>query len=64
MRDKSHEDQIERWADFVKNNPISRWKPEVKKIVDSQIAMANRFYARLAQTKSGRDKIKKLRGAL
>lgn len=60
MRDKSHKEQVERWARFVRDNPISKWKPEVKKIVDSQIIMANRFYKRLARTKEGRKKIRKI----
>lgn len=62
MRDKSHDEQVKRWAEFVRDNPASVWKPEVKKIVDSQIIMANRFYARLAKTKKGREKIRELRG--
>lgn len=61
MRDKSHDEQIVRWAEFVRDNPISVWKPEVKKVVDSQIIMANRFYKRLAKTKGGKEKIKELR---
>lgn len=61
MRDKSHEEQVVRWAEFVRDHPIEVWKAEVKKIVDSQIIMANNFYKRLAGTKGGREKIAKLR---
>jgi len=60
MIDKSHEEQIERWAKFVKENP-DKWKPELNRFLDAQINMANAFYKRLAKTKEGRDKIRKLR---
>lgn len=60
MRDKSHEEQIERWAKFVKENP-SEWKKHMKPFIDGQIIMANRFYKKLAETPEGRIKIRKLR---
>jgi hypothetical protein len=59
-RDKSHEDQIERWADFVKNNP-SIWKKEHKEFINSQIQMVRRFYEELSKTEEGRAKIKLLK---
>jgi len=61
MRDKTHDEQIERWAKFVKENP-DKWKTEIKLFLDAQIIMAQRFYSKLAQTKEGREKIKVLRG--
>ena len=61
MRDKTHDEQIERWAKFVKENP-DKWKAEIKLFLDAQIIMAQRFYSKLAQTKEGREKIKVLRG--
>ena len=64
MRDKSHDEQVVRWAEFVKSHPISIWKPEVKKIVDSQIVMANNFYRRILKEKGGMAKIAKLRGII
>ena len=60
MRDKSHEDQIERWAKFVKEHP-NEWKKHMKLFIDSQIIMARRFYKNLSETSKGREKIKKLR---
>ena len=62
MRDKSHDEQVECWARFVRDNPISVWKPHIKALVDSQIIIANRFYVRLAKTKGGKEKIRQLRG--
>ena len=49
MRDKSHEEQVERWARFVKNNPD--WKKYLKKFLDAQIIMARRAYEKLSEEK-------------
>ena len=59
MRDKSHNEQIERWANYVKNN--LNWKKKLKPFLDSQIIISRRIYKKLAMTKEGREKIKKLR---
>ena len=61
MKDKTHEEFLVMWANFVKTHPISEWKPQVSGLVDSQISMANSFYERLAKTPGGMDKIRKLR---
>ena len=60
-RDKTHIDQVIRWAEFVRDNPRSVWIKHTGPLVDAQIIMANRFYARLAKTKGGAETIKKLR---
>lgn len=46
MRDKSHTEQIERWARFVKNNP-DKWKKEHTLFINAQIEKANEFYSQL-----------------
>jgi len=56
MRDKTHDEQVERWAKYVKDNP-SGWKLKLKPFLDAQIIMAERFYSRLANTKEGQKKI-------
>ena len=61
MKDKTHEEFLVMWANFVKTHPISEWKPQVSGLVDSQISMANSFYERLAKMPGGMDKIRKLR---
>jgi hypothetical protein len=61
MRDKTHLEQIERWAEYVKNNP-DKWKAKLKPFLDAQIIMARRFYKKLAETEEGRIKIKELKG--
>ncbi len=60
MREKTHLEQVERWAEHVRNNPES-WKKELKPFLDSQIIIARRFYKNLAQTPEGREKIRILR---
>ncbi len=59
-RDKSHMEQVERWAEFVRTNP-DKWKKKHKEFIDSQIIMSKRFYKNLAKTKKGREKIKELK---
>lgn len=60
MRNKTHNEQIERWANYVKNNP--NWKIELKKFLDSQLIIAQRAYFELEKTPEGREKIKLLKG--
>ena len=62
MRDKSHSDQVERWAKYVKNHPRSDWIKEIKPFIDSQVIMANRVYGKLANEKYDVEKINKIRG--
>ncbi len=61
MRDKTHNEQVIRWAEFVKTHTRSVWIREVGPLIDSQIIMANAFYERLAKTEGGLEKIRKLR---
>ncbi len=60
MRDKTHIEQVERWAEYVKNNPD--WKSRLKPFLDAQIIMSRRFYSKLQETEAGRKKIRELRG--
>lgn len=60
MRDKSHDEQITRWAEFVRDNP-NKWKIKHKEFIDSQILMARRFYKKLGENEEGRQKIIELR---
>ena len=60
MRDKTHIEQVQRWAEYVKNNP-DKWKKQLKPFLDAQIIIARRFYDNLAKTPGGIEKIKQLR---
>ncbi|MEK6873672.1 MAG: hypothetical protein AABW91_02410 [Nanoarchaeota archaeon] len=57
---EEHKDQIERWANYVRDNP-QEWKAKLKPFLDAQIIMARRFYNKLAETPEGREKIKLLK---
>lgn len=61
MRDKTHTDHVERWAKHVKETPREEWIKEIKPFIDSQVVMANRFYARLAKEAGGAEKIRKIK---
>jgi hypothetical protein len=57
MGDKQrHDEFVERWANFVKNNP-DKWKKIHSQFIDAQFIMAERFYKNLAKTKDGKKKI-------
>ncbi len=58
---KEKDDQVERWAKYVKSHPLE-WKKHMKPFLDSQISIANRFYKKLSKTKSGKKKIEVLKG--
>ena len=61
MRDKTHMEQVEAWAHFVKNNDRSVWIKQIKPFIDSQVIKANQFYADLSKTEKGMKKVKQLR---
>lgn len=58
MRDKTHSEQIERWAVKCRDN-MNECKKEVNAFIDAQIEKANKFYENLPNEKL--DEIKKLR---
>lgn len=60
MRDKTHEEQVERWAEYVRTH--DDWKEKLKQFLDSQIIIARRFYKKLAETREGREKIRLIKG--
>jgi hypothetical protein len=41
-RDKSHDEELVRWAEYVRENP-DKWKAKLKPFLDSQIIIARRF---------------------
>jgi len=60
MRDKSHEEQIERWALFVKNNP-KKWKSIHTEFINAQFKKSEKFYKTLEKTKNGKKKIMRIK---
>ncbi len=61
-RDKTHAEQIERWANFVRENP-GKWKHKLKRFLDAQIIISRRFYKKLAETEEGREKLRLLKAS-
>jgi hypothetical protein len=60
MRDKTHDEQIERWARKVKSDPD--WKKELRPFLDSQIIHARESYKKILLLPNGMDKLKRIRG--
>lgn len=60
MTDKSHDEQVERWAKYVRDNPKA-WKSKFKLFLDAQFVMMKRFYEKLAETEEGKKTILKLK---
>jgi len=60
MRNKTHLEQIERWGNFVKENP-DNWKGEHTLFIDAQIRKSWNFYDKLKSTFEGKMKINRLR---
>lgn len=52
-------EQVERWANYVKQNPNS-WKALHSEFINAQFAKANAFYDSLKKTPEGRKKLDKL----
>jgi hypothetical protein len=61
MRDKTHDDFIERWVNFMKNNP-NKWKKIHTEFINSQFEMHERFLINLLKEKNGKEKIIDLYG--
>ena len=59
-RNKTHEDQVVRWAKYFKSNP-EKARKELNLFINAQINMANDFYKRLSLTPLGKEKISELR---
>jgi len=55
----SHQDQVEAWANFVKNNP-DKWKAPHTKFINAQITMANSALQRIRKQKNGKEKLVEL----
>ena len=59
-RDKSHNEQIVRWANFIKNNP-DKWRKQHTSFINAQINNANDKYEKLKKMSNGKKIIQELR---
>ncbi len=53
---ETHQDQIERWAEFVRNNP-DKWRKIHTQFINSLFQNHQRVYKELSKTKEGRKKL-------
>ncbi len=61
VRDKTHDEQIVRWANFVRDNPREKWKPAINTLINSQYELAAKFYKNLQNTEEGRIILERLK---
>ena len=61
MRDKLHMEALEKWAEFVRNNPREKWKKAVNILINSAYQKSHEFYIRLEKTEKGREILRRLR---
>ncbi len=61
MRDKSHMESVERWANFVKTHPRKEWKKAVNLLINATYEKADSFYHRLEKSEEGREILKRLK---
>lgn len=59
MRDKSHAEQIDRWAEYVRTHP-TEWKAKLNPFIDAQIITAQRFYKNLEKAKNGKEILRRI----
>ena len=58
---ETHLDQVERWAEFVRNNP-NKWKKIHVEFINSLFLNQQRVYKELSKTKEGKKKLIELYG--
>lgn len=56
---ESHDQQIERWAVFVRENPV-RWKKPHTEFINALFAKHDEFRERLLKTPNGKEKLLQL----
>lgn len=61
MRDPTHMQQVERWARFVKENPM-KWKEQHTQLINAIYEKASAAIEKIAKEKNGREKIMQLYG--
>ena len=52
----SHQDQVEAWANYVRDNPET-WKEQHTRFINAQIIMANEALQRIRKQKNGKEKL-------
>jgi hypothetical protein len=61
MRDKSHSEQIERWAKYIKESK-GDWKEKLDKFLNAQIITSRRALSKISMMPDGHKKIRIIKG--
>jgi hypothetical protein len=43
MRDKTHIEQVERWAEYIKITPQEKWRSGLNEFINAQFDIAAKF---------------------
>ena len=60
-RDRTHDEALVKWVEFVRTAPREKWKKQVDVLVNSVYAKSRDFHFRLQKTEKGREVLKRLR---
>jgi len=61
MRDKTHDESLVKWAEFVRDNEREKWKKQVDVLINSTYQKSQEFYKRLEESEKGREILKRLK---
>lgn len=59
MRDKTHLEQVETWARFVRDHP-TEWKAQHTAFINAQFDFHQRFVEQMRKQPNGEEKLRKL----
>jgi len=58
MRNKTHIEFIDRWANFIRDKPQEEWRPKFNEFIDAQFEIAKRARENLEKTEEGREALR------
>ncbi len=61
MREKSHDEALVKWAEFVRDNERNKWKGQVNLLIDATYQKSQEFYKRLGKSEKGREILERLK---
>ncbi len=59
MNQTSHQEQVEQWANYIRDNPTS-WRIQHTRFLNAQIQLANDALQRIRKQKNGKEKLVEL----
>ena len=61
MRDKTHDEFIERWVTYIEEHPVE-WREHHARFINAQVGMARDFIERLSKQPDGKERIREIYG--